>query len=91
MRAFAICHIKRLPEQAEGSTLAEALGALDEIQPFCSRGIWLVRSEATSDQIRDAIQARLPAGDGLMVISLGIDASWHGLDASESEWLANNL
>ncbi|HEY8380543.1 MAG TPA: hypothetical protein VIL09_00190 [Microvirga sp.] len=91
MRAFAVCHIKRMPEEAGASTLAEGMNALGGIRPFRSRDVWIVRSDATSDQIRDALQSRLPPGEGIIVVSLGLDASWHGLDAAESEWLTENI
>lgn len=52
---------------------------------------WAVISDASSEQIRDALRRHMDANDGLLVVRSGDSAAWANVADGTSEWLTKNL
>ena len=52
---------------------------------------WIVKSDMTSEQIRDILRVRIDSNDELLVVKLVREAAWSGFNDRGSQWLLNNL
>jgi hypothetical protein len=52
---------------------------------------WIIKSDSTSEAIRDALTPHIDANDELLVVLLVREAAWFGFNGTGSEWLSNNL
>ena len=53
---------------------------------------WLVRTELTTVQLRDALRAFLDSNDALLVLDVSEDsAAWVGFPEPAGDWLRENL
>ncbi|KIP93520.1 hypothetical protein [Pseudomonas fluorescens] len=70
--------------------LHEAIKALGSWW-HCVESTWIVKSNLTLVQIRDALNTHVDSNDKLLVLGLSGAAAWVGLDKNCSDWLTNNL
>ena len=52
---------------------------------------WIVVTEMSATQIRDALGKHLDADDELLVVKSGHEAAWSGFNQKGSDWLKNHL
>ena len=52
---------------------------------------WIIKTNASSVEVRDFLIPYLDANDELLVARLSGDAAWKGFDENGSSWLKNNL
>ncbi|PPF11412.1 SinR family protein [Rathayibacter sp. AY1E8] len=52
---------------------------------------WVVVTDMTSNEVRDAATKYVDANDKLLVLKLSGAGSWRGLRASTTEWLKKHL
>jgi hypothetical protein len=52
---------------------------------------WIVRSDKTAVQIRDALKGYLDPSDEMLVADLSGTAAWVGFPDNGSDWLKSNL
>ena len=61
----------------------------------CARvleSVWIVQSQSSCTDVRDAIARNLDSSDGLFVIDVTQKvAAWRGLGENTSSWIMNNL
>ncbi len=57
----------------------------------CLDSTWIVKSNLSAAQIRDALKPHLDNGDELLVASLTGESAWFGFDAQCSSWLKTNI
>ncbi|MFH0022806.1 hypothetical protein ACFZAC_14525 [Pseudomonas fluorescens] len=57
----------------------------------CVESTWIIKSNLTLVQIRDALNTHVDSNDKLLVLGLSAAAAWVGLDKNCSDWLTNNL
>jgi hypothetical protein len=57
----------------------------------CLDSTWLVITEKTPAQIRDALKQYLKEDDHLLVMRYGGEAAWHGFRDDCQTWLEDNL
>lgn len=53
--------------------------------------VWLIVSDKTASQIREAADAYLDANDKILVVKTTSSAAWRGLRDSTSDWIKKNL
>lgn len=53
--------------------------------------VWLVVTDRTAAQVRDAAKAYLDRNDKLFVTKATVDGAWSGLPTSTSDWLQKHL
>ena len=76
-----------------GQDYADLIAAIKDQGTWwhCLDSTWLVKSERTAVQIRDALSPHLDKNDELLVARLTGEAAWTGFDQQCSSWLKNNL
>jgi hypothetical protein len=52
---------------------------------------WVVVTDKTPVQIRDALRKHLKSDDQLLVVKSGRDSAWTGFNPQGSDWLHTNL
>ena len=65
--------------------LVEAIEHLGSAAWPCLEATWVVNSDKTATQIRDALKSFLAAGDDLIVAELTGTAAWRGLQGGSAE------
>lgn len=53
--------------------------------------VWLIVTDKTSKEIRDAAAKILDADDKILVVKLTGEAAWRGLRESTADWIQKNL
>jgi hypothetical protein len=78
-----------------GETYNELIEAIKNIGPWwhCLDSTWLVISNLTAIQIRDALWQHMKADDQLLVLTYtkNTGAAWAGFKHDCASWLQNNL
>jgi hypothetical protein len=76
-----------------GQNYTELIDAIKTLGTWwhCLDSTWLVKSNSTAIQIRDALSAHIDSSDELLVAQISGDAAWVGFDTQCSSWLKNNL
>lgn len=57
----------------------------------CLDSIWLVMTQKTTDQVRDALAPHLGRGDQLICVACRDGAAWTGFTDERAYWLSENL
>lgn len=57
----------------------------------CVESTWIIKSDLSVVQIRDALKKHVDANDKLLVLGLSGVGAWVGLDKNCSDWLTSNL
>ncbi|WP_321307678.1 CRISPR-associated protein Cas2 [Marinifilum fragile] len=57
----------------------------------CLDSTWIVKSNLTAVEIRDALKEYIDDNDELLVIKLSREAAWTGFSDECSNWLKDNL
>jgi hypothetical protein len=57
----------------------------------CLDSTWIINTNLSAAQIRDALKAHVDSGDELLVVRLTGEGAWVGFDKQCSDWLMNNL
>ena len=52
---------------------------------------WIVVTDLSAVEIRDALQSHIDHDDELLVVKSGREAAWCGFDERGSKWLKDNL
>ncbi len=93
MPAYVIYHVPHQLVARRGATpnIAAQISTLPLRERLDLNGMWFVRSEETSDQIRDDLRACIGPDDTLLVLEIGRDAAWAGVPTSVGEWLLDQL
>jgi len=73
MKCYSISYDLRNPGR-DYSTLISTLDQWGAVKPL--RSDWLLRSDATAVQIRDALASLVDANDGVFVATLTGEAAW---------------
>jgi hypothetical protein len=90
MTSFVVLPIS--PASAKiADELRKGVASLTGVTSLDLGGVWIVESEATADEIRDAVSAHLPEEDALIVFGVGEQAAWRGLSPNQADWLADHL
>src|SRR4051812_33595729 len=91
--AYVICYFERSGrlDQDTRAALAQRLYDRWATVGLQVDGFWILQAKATSDQIRDELLSIVPDGNGLIVLSLGRDAAWTGVEPDEIGWLIEHL
>jgi len=76
-----------------GQNYTELFEAIKALGPWwhCLDSTWIVKSNLTAVQIRDAVSSRIDRNDRLLVAELSGQAAWVGFNDECSSWLKNNL
>lgn len=77
----------------KGETYDELIDAIKGLGTWwhCLDSTWLVISNKTAGQIRDALWAHMKADDQLLVVTYSRDAAWEGFSGNCQKWLSDNL
>ena len=67
-----------------GRNWPSGFGSLDR-RALQLNGVWIVRSDRTSDVIREALSSCLNLGDALLVVGAGQDAAWAGFKPAKTD------
>ena len=91
--AHMICHCGRLNSFEAIKTRAELAKRISDLWTGTLQldGVWIVQSDRTSDEIRDALLSCLNLGDALLVVGAGQDAAWAGFKPAETDWLVEHI
>jgi hypothetical protein len=91
--AHMICHCGRLNSFEAIKTRAELAKRISDLWTGTLQldGVWIVQSDRTSDEIRDALMSCLNLGDALLVVGAGQDAAWAGFKPAEADWLVEHI
>jgi len=57
----------------------------------CLQSVWIIKTDSTAIQIRDALQSYCDSNDKLLVVRLSGEGAWTGFDSTCSSWLKTNL
>lgn len=57
----------------------------------CLSDIWLVKTALPVEVVRDQLQSLLQESDSVLVLEVGTDASWIGLERQAAGWVKDNL
>lgn len=76
---------------AANKRLRDKLGAMFPTYWRNLDSTWIVVTDMTAVQIRDALRPFIDADDELLVLKSGREAAWTGFSQSASDWLKNNL
>ena len=71
--------------------LIEKIKTLSATRWHCLDSTWIIKSDATCVQVRDALTPFLDSGDELLVVELTGSGAWKGFDDNCSKWLKNNV
>lgn len=71
--------------------LIEAIKRLSETRWHCLDSTWILKTDHSTEVIRNALRPYLDLNDELLVVTLQRDAAWQGFDDNCSNWLTNNL
>jgi hypothetical protein len=71
--------------------LIEAIKAMFDTWWHHLDSTWLVRTDLSAVDIRDALKAYLDSSDELLVSRISPDAAWTGFSSRGSSWLKDNL
>ena len=76
-----------------GGNYAELIDAIKLIGTWwhCLDSTWIVKTDLTAVQIRDALSPHIDSSDELLVVKLSGEAAWIGFDDKCSSWLKANL
>ena len=76
-----------------GQNYAELEDAIKNLGNWwhCLDSTWLVKSNATAEQIRNVLQMHIHSDDRLLVVQLIRDAAWTGFTKQCADWLRENL
>jgi len=94
MTAYLICHVDRVKGPASANirrTLAARVKERWDRRAVELDGSWILQADCTSDQIRDDLLAHTGKREILLVVALGDDAAWNGLDPSEGDRLIEQI
>ena len=70
--------------------LHEAIKALGSWW-HCVESTWIIKSDLSLVQIRDALKRHVDSNDKLLVLGRSGAGAWVGLDKNCSDWLTSNL
>ena len=78
---------------APGQNYEDVLNAIKQFSGWARLGgsAYVVLTEYSAVEIRDAIAAKLDSNDKLFVGAINAPAAWIGLADDVSDWLKNNL
>lgn len=57
----------------------------------CVESTWIIKSDLSLVQIRDALKKHVDSNDKLLVLGLSGAGAWVGFDKNCSDWLTSNL
>lgn len=57
----------------------------------CLDSTWLIKTEMSTVEVRDMLNAYIDSGDELLVLTLAGEGAWTGFKDECSTWLKNNL
>jgi hypothetical protein len=52
---------------------------------------WIIKTNMSAAQIRDALKKHIDSGDELLVVRLAGEGAWTGFNDKGSQWLKDNL
>jgi len=55
------------------------------------QSVWLIVTDKTAKEVREAAQAYMDANDKVLVVGLTGEASWRNLRETTSDWIHKNL
>lgn len=79
---------------SKGETYDELISAIKALGDWwhCLDSTWLVKSNSTSVQIRDALWQHMKADDQLLVVAYAPhNSAWAGFSGDCQSWLKNNM
>jgi hypothetical protein len=71
--------------------LFDAIEEIDSTCWHCLDSTWIVQSELSATEIRDALKVHLDDNDRLLVTAIKRPAAWTGFKGDCAKWLKNNL
>ena len=86
---YIVCYDLRPPTQRYAS-LVERIKSYSGWAYVCE-STYLIRTDDTAAQVRDALGADIDGNDKLFVGVISAPAAWKGLPQEVSEWIKNNL
>ncbi|BFN29512.1 hypothetical protein PSCT_01142 [Pseudomonas sp. SCT] len=89
MASFLIGYDLNQPQQK----YADLIAAIKELGAWWHHldSTWIVKSELTCTQIRDALKPHIDGDDELLVVKLTGAGAWAGFNSKGSQWLKDNL
>jgi hypothetical protein len=90
MRTYMIGYDLHRPGQ-DYTTLYDAIKALGANWWHCLDSTWLIKSNRSATDIRDALVKYIDGNDELLVASLTGESAWTGFGTECSAWLKNNI
>ena len=94
MTAYLICHMareKRMKAADARHLLAARVKEHWDRRAVELDGSWILQADCTSDEIRDDLLTHAGKGEVLLVVALGYDAAWNGLDPYEGDRLIEQI
>lgn len=76
-----------------GKKYTELHGAIKALGTWwhCVESTWIIKSDLSIVQIRDALKKHVDSNDKLLVLALSGTGAWVGLNKNCSDWLTSNL
>lgn len=57
----------------------------------CLDSTWLIKTNSSAEQIRNALWSHIDSNDELLVVSLTGESAWAGFNEEWATWLRNNM
>jgi hypothetical protein len=74
------------------NNLISAIKGLSTDWWHCLDSTWIIKTQLSTVQVRDALASHIDGNDELLVVDItGDAAAWTGFDTNCSNWLKNNL
>ncbi|SEG42433.1 hypothetical protein SAMN05421819_2857 [Bryocella elongata] len=89
MAVYVIGYDLDKPGQDYSSLIAEIKGLGSWWH--CLDSTWIINTQLTATEVRDALKAKMDANDKLLVAAVGAPGAWSGFDKNCSDWLLKNL
>lgn len=76
-----------------GQDYSDLIAAIKNIGTWwhCLDSTWIVKTDLTCVQVRDALKPHIDANDELLVVKLSGEGAWAGFNQECGKWLLDNL
>lgn len=77
-----------------GQDYKDLIGAIEKLSGtrwHCLDSTWLIVTDRSAKEIRDALKPHLDGNDELLVAKMAGEGAWAGFNEECSSWLSNNL
>ena len=78
---------------SKGETYSELIDAIKSLGSWWHHldSTWVIVTNQSAVQIRDALQRHLKQDDQVLVVRSGGEGAWKGFDNNGADWLKSNL